>query len=85
VKSTITSTEVSLAVRTLKTTTSPGVAEGEAPLQNFSPLWKNVLCIVENFWTYLKKLGLLSGNSSPTLVSQAGYGPAEDWKGYKLW
>jgi len=50
---------------------------GEAkPLENFSPPWKNVLGIVQNCWMgIVEKVGPLSQNSSPPLVSQAGYGP----------
>ena len=38
-----------------------------------------MLSIVENYLTYFKKLGLLS-NSSPPLVSQAGYRPGADYE-----
>jgi len=47
---------------------------GEAPLENVSPPWKNVLDTVSNHWTQFKKFGPLSENSSPLLVSQAGSG-----------
>jgi len=39
--------------------------------------WKNVLDIVQNYWAELKKFGPLSEKSSPHLMSQAGYGPAD--------
>jgi len=45
-----------------------------APLENFSPPWKNVLTKFENIGHSSKILGPLE-NSSPLLVSQAGYGP----------
>jgi len=48
---------------------------GKIPLQNCSPPWSNVLGTVENYRTWFKKVGPLSENSSPPLVSQAGYGP----------
>jgi len=54
------------------------VTRGEKPPNKiFRPSpWKNVLSIVENYWTEFKKYGPLSENSSsPPLVSQAGYGP----------
>jgi len=41
---------------------------GEEPLQIFGPSWKNALDIVLKF-------GPFSENSSPRLVSKAGYGP----------
>jgi len=53
----------------------PGTRDGEAPLQNLSPPpWKNVLKVKTSGHS-LKKCGPLSENSSPPLVSQAGYGP----------
>jgi len=45
------------------------------PLQTFSPPWKNLLGIAENYWTLFEKFGPLSENSSPRLVFQVGYGP----------
>ena len=47
---------------------------GFAPLENFCSPWKNVLDIVWKYWTYFKRFGPLLENSSPLLVSQAGYG-----------
>jgi len=46
------------------------------PKKNVRPPWKNLLDVVQNYWTQLKKLGLLSENFSPILVSQAVYEPA---------
>jgi len=43
--------------------------------------WKNVLGIVQNYWTYFKKFGPLSENSSLFLVSQAAYGPSDQCMG----
>jgi len=42
----------------------------------FRPPWKNVLDIIQNYWTQFKKFGPPE-NSSPYLVSQVGYRPAE--------
>jgi len=52
-----------------------GRRRAKPPLQNFTPPWKNVLSIVENYWTLFKKFGPLSESSSPPLMSQTGYGP----------
>jgi len=41
----------------------------------FSPSWKNVLDIALQYWTWFEIFRPLSENSSPHLVSQAGYGP----------
>jgi len=54
-----------------------GGAGGEALPRKFSPPWKNVLDIIKNIRHSSKILGPLSENSSPLLVSQAGYGPAK--------
>jgi len=52
----------------------PVTRAGEVPLEKFRHL-ENVLDILQNYWTHFKKFEPLSGNSSPLLVSQAGYGP----------
>jgi len=46
---------------------------GEAPKKIFIPPRK--MC-----WIYFKKFGPLSENSSPLLMSQAGYGPGSNWR-----
>jgi len=57
--------------------------EQSLPCKPFRLSWKNLLDIVENYWTYFEKNGPLSENSSPHLVLQAGYGPGQnrrmDW------
>ena len=47
----------------------------EAPLKFFSTPWKNLLDIVWKYWSYFENFGPFLENSSPHLVSQAGYGP----------
>jgi len=53
------------------------------PCNPLRPPWKNLLGIVENYWTLFEKFGPLSENSSPHLVFQAGYEPGQnrlmDW------
>jgi len=55
-----------------------GGRRAKPSLENISPSWENVLDTVENYWTKFKKFRSLSENSSPFLVSQAGYEPGEN-------
>jgi len=41
----------------------------------FASSWKNMLNVVWKCWTWFKKFGSPSENSSPRLVSPTGYGP----------
>ena len=52
-----------------------GAGRGRSPPKNFFAPLENVLDIVWKYWTQQKKFRPLSDNSSPLLLSQAGYGP----------
>ena len=54
----------------------PATSEGEAPSEKFSPLMEECVGLSLKLFDVVKKIGPLSENSSPHLVSQAGYGPA---------
>ena len=67
-----------VAVRTTRPVTTGRVGGAKPSLKFVSPPWKIVLDTFWNYWTYFKKIGPLSENSSSRLVTQAGYGPAYD-------
>ena len=52
-----------------------GHREGEAPPENFSTLMEKFVGYILKLSDIVNKCGPLSENSSPLLVSQAGYGP----------